>query len=954
MPLSNDDEELDVLEADSIIEDETQPVRRPAARPSSNVRRQPQRHHRDEENWDDHRPAQNSHTAIVIAIVAAVIGLAFAAVAGLALFLWMRPVEAPHGGQQQIAHNGQQPVVVDSNTVQPVPNPLPEPQPVPNPQPNPIPNPVQPVVPPIVQPAQPQPGPLGQLKYAWQPNREYPYKLTIDATLGQATERTSGICTYHVSDAPITVTAPPEKGSGTAFVVNPNGLLVTCSHVVGDARTIEVMLNGQKYPATVVAQNPARDIAVIRIQAENLPTVPLGDSEAVQLAQPIRVIGFPLSDVLGQNIKVTTGTVSGLNQDLTGKIIQTDASINPGNSGGPVVNDFGEVVGIASAKLTGNDVSTVGFAVPINDVKTLLQQNRLEVPQALVAKQKLDGPMLAERVTRATALVHVVVGASERRSSLKFSGNFSTIKMQRNIQLGVPPTLPRTEAGSGKLVLDEFGKILHFEGDQQLPYLLGPLGLLLIEPLSPAGLGGWTDSNQTTITRIESDGSPFGLSGFRSRLRGPPGFPSPFADNEKRTVFQASEQSTYAIGDTINDLVGIKVGYELKSHDHPTNPYVHLKGDGLWQFNKKEGVPHSVELKLQLTRNADNTVLKVPFTVRLDYVDPKTLAEERQVAEERRVAAQKQNDDKAWDELLKLPPPHHAKLVQRYRFEPTAQPRVMSMGPAGEILVATNSGQLQVYDRAKSEPVVEWKLPSSNTKSIVFNSDGKLATVTVGKQFAVFDLAQRQPGKVFDGTFFNFDQAAMSPNGKQLVGTTFKGEGEFFDMATGVRTVAPLGVRNALAMCLSDDGQKVFVMNGDTHATFDWSAKPSVSPITINRGDVGHVWAARLTSKGDAVLVGSRAAYWWDRDKNSATKKLECPASHFNGFALNSKGTLFASAENKSLVIYDIQKHTVIERWDADPSVVKMIEFSADGRYLMTLGTSRVLQVWELPMASSD
>lgn len=978
VPLPNNDEDdVDLLDAEDVIEEVTPSKRRPLPKPSRNGRRQPQRRSRDEDDdddWEEEPQRQNGNLALIIAVVG-VVGLAFVVLIGLVLFLWLRPVGGPNGGQQLAGHQNGIPVQPapqpDPNQVhqpQPAPNPQPSPTPQPAPNPNPQPTPApqpnttpqpapipnQPVVPPVVQPAPVQPAPAipGQLKYAWQPNREYPYRLTIEATVGQTNERTSGICTYQLSPTPIAVNAVPQKGSGTAFVVTADGLLVTCAHVVGDARTIEVSIGGQKYPATVVAQNPARDIAVIRITAQNLPTVPLGDSEAVQLAQPIRVIGFPLSDVLGQNIKVTTGTVSGLNNDLSGKMIQTDASINPGNSGGPVVNDFGEVVGIASAKLTGNDVSTVGFAVPINDAKTLLQQNRLNIPAAPATKQKLDGPMLAERVTRATALVHVVVGASERQSSLRYTANYSTHKTNRDgsFNIGLATAMPRLETGSGKLVLDEFGKVLHFEGETQLPYLLGPMGLFAIEPLSPAGLGGWAESSQTTITRIESDGSsPFGMSGFRSRFRGPPGFPSPFADNEKRTTYQASEQATYAVGDTVNDFVGIKVGYELKSHDHPTNPYVHLKGDGLWQFNKKEGVPHSVEMKMQLTRNADNVVLKVPFTVRLDYVDPKVLAEERKVAEERRLANQKQQDDKQWDELQKLAPPPKSKLVQRYRFEAAEQPKAFAMSPTGEIFVATSTGELQIFSRDKTEATMKLKLPSNSPKSIVLSADGKVAAVAVGKQFEVFDLIAKKSERVVDGTFFGFEQAAMSNDGQKVVGTTFKGEAEFFDVKSGGRTVVPIGIRQPIAMSVSEDGQSVHVLSSDSYTAFDWSGKQLTAPVTLNRGEAGHVWAARLTTKGDAVLIGSRAAYWWDRAKNAVGRKFECPASHHNGLALSRKGDLFATTESKALLIYDTAQHTVIERFDADPSSVKQIEFSADGRFVLTMGNSRVLQVWELP-----
>ncbi len=953
VPLGDDEGDLETLDEAMLIDDEPKVRSKPAPRAvSSQSRRPAPRRRADEDDWEDREPTKSNNTALILGLV---LGGGFCFVVLLAaaafVFFWTRP----NGKSIEVVQQVVPPK--PHNPIQPTPSPQPDNanvQPQPGPMPPVIPQPVnpQPVVPPIVQAPQPNPAPIAAnvLKYSWQPNREYPYRITIDATVGQTTERTTGICSYQVSAAPIAINTEPQKGSGTAFVISPDGLLVTCAHVVGDARTIEVLIGGQKYPAQIVAQNPTRDVALIRIQAQNLPTVPLGDSEAVQLAQTIRVIGFPLSDVLGQNIKVTTGTVSGLNQELSSKIIQTDASINPGNSGGPVANEFGEVIGIASAKLTGQDVSTVGFAVPINDVKTLLQQQQLNVPASAAAKQKLDGPLLAERITRATALVHVVVGASERRSNLKFSGNFSTIKSATGGGFGGIPAIPRVEVGNGQLVLDEFGKVLHFEGEQQLPYLLGPLGLMIVEPLSPSGMGGWSESSQTTITRIESDGSPFGMSGFRSRFRGPPGFPSPFEDKQKKTTYQASEQATYSLADTVNDFVGVKLKYELKSHDHPTNPFVHLRGEGLWQFNKKEGVPHSVELKMLLARNADNVQIKVPFTVRMDYVNPQALAEERRVAAERAVAVQKQNDEKSWEELQKLAPPPKTKLVQRYRFTNEDQPKTFAVNAAGEVLVATNTGMLRLYDRTKADPVTEWKLPSASVSRILFNSDGKLTAVAINKQIGLFDLATKQQTKLLDGTFFGFDQAALSPDGKRALGTTFKGEAEIFDVETGNRFELKIGLSNLVGLALSEDGQAVHAMSSDKYAVFTWDRnQPAVNPVTLNRGQVGHIWAARMAPNGDSVIVGSRDAWWWSASKNEVVKKLECPASHHRGLALSRKGDLFASSENKSVMLLDVEKNVVVERWDADPNSVRSIAFSDDGHYLLTLGNSRVLQLWELP-----
>ena len=407
---------------------ETAARREPAARREveSRPRRQPEAS-RDFEDYDDDDAVGPRSARFLFAALVGGFILALGALMVLGIYFWKGGAQPDQQiAQQQVAPPAmpqpapQQPAPTttpDASFANPVPaNPVPSnpnvtpeetasvSQPPSNPQPATAPPSVaqtpatippvtaqprqldQPAVPPVTQPIAPPivakpdvPGvmPVGGLRYAWTPGREYPYRLTIEAQVGDVTERTLGLCTYQVTNAPnVVVIQKPQEGSGTAFVVGSDGVLATCAHVVKDAKQIEVTLGTQRYAAQVIGLSPNRDIALIRIAAKDLPTLPLSDSETVQLAQPIRVVGYPLSDVLGRNVKVTSGTVSGLNQDANGKTFQIDASINPGNSGGPVVNEFGEVVAIASAKLTGQVVSAVGFAVPINDAKSLLNLRR--------------------------------------------------------------------------------------------------------------------------------------------------------------------------------------------------------------------------------------------------------------------------------------------------------------------------------------------------------------------------------------------------------------------------------------------------------------------------------------------------------------------------------------------------------------------------------------------------
>lgn len=167
-----------------------------------------------------------------------------------------------------------------------------------------------------------------------------------------------------------------EVGGGSGFIISVDGLIVTNKHVVSDTKADYTVLtnDGKKYTAKIVARDPLKDIAVIKIEATNLPTVILGDSSGVEIGQTAIAIGNALGEFRNT---VSTGIISGLARTITASgggqseelrnIIQTDAAINPGNSGGPLLNLKGEVIGVDVAVAEG--AQGIGFAIPINQVK---------------------------------------------------------------------------------------------------------------------------------------------------------------------------------------------------------------------------------------------------------------------------------------------------------------------------------------------------------------------------------------------------------------------------------------------------------------------------------------------------------------------------------------------------------------------------------------------------------
>lgn len=166
--------------------------------------------------------------------------------------------------------------------------------------------------------------------------------------------------------------SPAPVGSGSGFIISPDGYIVTNHHVAGDADGLKVTLeDGRQFDATVVGSDPQTEIALIKIDADDLPTVKLGDSDRVRVGEWILAVGSPF----GLDFTVTSGIVSAQGRSQVGIVdyanfIQTDAAINPGNSGGPLINLRGEVIGMNTAILsrTGEN-NGIGFAIPVNMVK---------------------------------------------------------------------------------------------------------------------------------------------------------------------------------------------------------------------------------------------------------------------------------------------------------------------------------------------------------------------------------------------------------------------------------------------------------------------------------------------------------------------------------------------------------------------------------------------------------
>ncbi|NER49954.1 MAG: PDZ domain-containing protein, partial [Symploca sp. SIO1A3] len=239
-----------------------------------------------------------------------------------------------------------------------------------------------------------------------------------------------------------------EQGTGSGFIINKDGQLLTNAHVVEGADTVEVVLkDGRSFEGKVIGTDSLTDVAVIKIEGDNLPTVALGDSDQLRSGEWAIAIGNPL----GLDNTVTTGIISGTGrsssqvgvEDKRVEFIQTDAAINPGNSGGPLLNASGEVIGMNTAVIQG--AQGLGFSIPINTARQIAEQ--------LIATGKAEHPYLG---------IHMVTLTPELQEQLNRRTDFRVEDSEGVLIAQVVPNSPADRAGiqEGDLITKVEGKAI--------------------------------------------------------------------------------------------------------------------------------------------------------------------------------------------------------------------------------------------------------------------------------------------------------------------------------------------------------------------------------------------------------------------------------------------------------------------------------------------------------------
>ena len=258
------------------------------------------------------------------------------------------------------------------------------------------------------------------------------YASNVNSTVGITTSITTNFWGYQTTSA----------ASGSGFIISDDGYILTNHHVIEDSSAITVALyDGTTYDAKVIGYDASNDIAVLKVEAEGLEPVVLGDSSNMNVGDSVVAIGNPLGEL---TFSLTSGAVSAMDREVTlsGNItmdlIQTDCAINSGNSGGALFNMYGEVIGITNAKYSSSSgeasIDNIGFAIPINDimpiVESIIEKGYIAKPYIGVTITDVSAEAQAYGIPVGAAVQSVTEGAPAQKAGLQTNDVITAVNGQ--------------------------------------------------------------------------------------------------------------------------------------------------------------------------------------------------------------------------------------------------------------------------------------------------------------------------------------------------------------------------------------------------------------------------------------------------------------------------------------------------------------------------------------------
>ncbi|MCA9081480.1 MAG: trypsin-like peptidase domain-containing protein [Planctomycetaceae bacterium] len=742
--------------------------------------------------------------------------------------------------------------------------------------------------------------------YEWKDGDLYTYELELDAVVDGTKFHTLGSCDLEVKSRqrPIVAdTSDGASGTGTAFVVNPNGILLTCAHVVDSAVDIQVELGGQTYPAEVIDVNAVEDLAILRIEASNLPLLTFADSGTAQIGQDVRVAGYPLADVLGTQVKVTTGTISGIVSENNQRRFQVDAAINPGNSGGPLVNSYGEVMGIASAKLSGASVSSVGFCVPGNSGIALLDKHQIPLPLSDSPAQ-LSGPELAAKVSPAVALVRVKMGQSGSMScEMSVSAIASTFN--RTVVLGTP----QSTYARGAMQVTELGEVIHVPEGANLPFMMGAVTRYPFLKLPKFRRESWNMTEESALveSRTTQDRGP---GSILRQIYG--------RNREVTNVIPATERWEFKLQREDEQLVVLSTTYEFRTRDDDQRPRALVRTTGEAQFNKTRGMLTALTAEGMYEQNTASTSHRIPVKLKFVSLTQEEAKRKKEESEQRRKEA--------------------AERIARTKADQmSTDPRENAEDPAAvdpRIIAQTEA--------------LGW-----GVKSLAITPDGKM--FVAGKADNMVEVFETTTGKKLctdtdaTSTHQQINCVGVSPDGKMVIAGGYNGQVTVYELAeNGLLSRKGTFSQHTKEICCcawSPEGE--LVLTGDSvGAVICWNVKTRErqSAVTGFQRKVLATTFDMSTQSGMGIdQKGAVLVFNLKTGEVAQREQLKVGYSDKAAFVADGKNVLLCNG-------YDVHEHVIQSgaRRELKGKESTWVAMAVPGHNLIISGGRGKLQTWDL------
>ena len=248
------------------------------------------------------------------------------------------------------------------------------------------------------------------------------YAKNVNSTVGITTSITTNFWGYQTTSA----------ASGSGFILSDDGYIITNHHVIDDSDSITVSLyDGTTYDAELIGYDESNDIAVLKVDAQNLPPVILGDSDNSNVGDSVVAIGNPLGEL---TFSLTSGAISAMDRQITMSsgvtmnLLQTDCAINSGNSGGALFNLYGEVIGITNAKYSSSSnseasIDNIGFAIPMNEVRgiitSIIEEGYISKPYIGVSVADVSSETQSYGLPKGAAVRNIAENSPAQESGLQ-------------------------------------------------------------------------------------------------------------------------------------------------------------------------------------------------------------------------------------------------------------------------------------------------------------------------------------------------------------------------------------------------------------------------------------------------------------------------------------------------------------------------------------------------------